>query len=66
MRFVFNAADLVKFAKFVPDPPVFAEINGKIQEMVTRYKLRISPPARDDNPMNTSKNITDTTRGTGK
>ncbi len=42
MRFVLNTADLVKFAKFIPDTPVFAEINGKIQEMITRYKLRIS------------------------
>jgi hypothetical protein len=66
MRFVFNTADLVKFAKFIPDPPVFAEINGKIREMVTRYKLRISPPPRDNSPMITSKNITDTTKGTGK
>jgi|GEM_PF-803458 len=66
MRFVFNTADLVKFAKFVPDPPVFAEIDGKTREMITRYKLRISPPTRDDDPMNTSKNITDTTGGTGE
>jgi hypothetical protein len=66
MRFVFNTADLVKFAKFIPDPPVFAEINGKIQEMITKYKLRISPPPQDDNPVNTSKNITKTTNGTSK
>lgn len=66
MRFVFNTADLVKFAKFIPDSPVFAEINGKIQEMITRYKLRISPPPQDDNPMNTSKNLTGTTNGTSK
>ena len=66
MRFVFYTADLVKFAKFIPDPPVFAEVNGKIQEMVTRYKLRISPPPRDNNPMNTTKNITNTTNGTSK
>jgi hypothetical protein len=66
MRFVFNTADLVKFAKFIPDPPVFAEVNGKIQEMVARYKLRISPPPRDNNTMNTSKNITNTTNGTSK
>jgi hypothetical protein len=66
MRFVFNTSDLVKFAKFIPDPPVFAEINGKIQEMITRYKLRISPPPQDDNPMNTPENTTDTTNGTSK
>jgi hypothetical protein len=49
MRFVFNAADLVKFAKFIPDAPVFAEVDEKIMEMITRYKLRIQaeppPPA---------------------
>lgn len=66
MRFVFNTADLVKFAKFIPDPPVFAEVNGKIQEMVTRYKLRISPPAPDNNTMNPQKKITQTTNGTSK
>jgi hypothetical protein len=57
MRFVLNTADLVKFAKFIPDPPVFAEINGKIQEMVTRYKLRISPPPPGNNPGNISMNL---------
>ena len=41
MRFVFNTADLVKFAKFIPDAPVFAEVDEKIMEMITRYKLRI-------------------------
>lgn len=66
MRFVFNTADLVKFARFIPDPPVFAEINGKILEMTTRYQLRISPPPQDNNPMNTSQNITNTTKETSK
>lgn len=66
MRFVFNTADLVKFAKFIPDPPVFAEINGKIQEMVTRYKLRISPPPQDNNTLTPPQKITNTTKGTGK
>jgi hypothetical protein len=57
LRFVLNTADLVKFAKFIPAPPIFAEINGKIQEMVTRYKLRISPPSPGDSPRNPSRNL---------
>lgn len=64
MRFVLNTADLVKFAKFIPDAPVFTEIDGKTQEMVTRYKLRISPPSPGDNPMNTPRDMTDKTKGT--
>jgi hypothetical protein len=66
LRFVFNTADLVKFAKFIPDPPVFAEVNGKIREIVTSYKLRISPPSPDNNTINTSKNIINTTNGSSK
>jgi hypothetical protein len=60
LRFVLNTADLVKFAKFVPDPPIFAEINGKIREMITRYKLRISPTS----PGDSSGNLTGKTDGT--
>jgi len=42
MRFVFNTADLVKFAKFIPDETVLTEIDEKIKEMITRFKLRLS------------------------
>jgi hypothetical protein len=40
MKFVMNTADLVKFAKFLPDSPVFAEVFNKIKDMIGRYKLR--------------------------
>jgi hypothetical protein len=54
LRFVFNTADLIKFAKFIPDAPVFAEVEEKIMEVMTRYKLRIqaesSPPANPGLP----------------
>lgn len=57
-RFVFNTADLVKFAKFIPDLPVITEVNEKIKEIVTRYKLRISPPPQENNTINTEKTNT--------
>jgi hypothetical protein len=41
MKFVMNTADLVKFAKFLPDSPVLAEVFNKIKDMVDSYKHRI-------------------------
>ncbi|NIM82977.1 MAG: hypothetical protein GTO20_29670 [Candidatus Aminicenantes bacterium] len=41
MKFVMNTADLVKFAKFIPDSPVLAEVFNKIKDMIGSYKLRI-------------------------
>ncbi len=40
MEFLFNTADLVKFAKFVPDAGVLGEISGKLESTVGIYKQR--------------------------
>ncbi len=44
MRFLFNTADLVKFAMFIPDAVVLAELDGKIADMVVTYKQRLLTP----------------------
>lgn len=49
MGFLFNTADLVKFAKFIPDPSVLAEVSDKIQDIIVFYKAQI-PPDHRDNP----------------
>jgi hypothetical protein len=41
MLFLFNTADLVKFAKFLPDTQVYGELYDKIQQMITVYKKRL-------------------------
>lgn len=40
MEFLFNTADLVKFARFVPDAGVLGEISGKLENTVGIYKQR--------------------------
>lgn len=40
MRFLFNTADLVKFAKFVPDSRVLSEISDKINQLTNTYLMR--------------------------
>jgi hypothetical protein len=42
MEFLFNTADLVKFAKFIPDAEVLGEVLKKIEETIAIYKQRIS------------------------
>lgn len=42
-RFIFNTADLVKFAKFIPDAPVLDEVLEKINAIIVKYKLRLAP-----------------------
>ncbi len=51
IKFVMNTADLVKFAKFLPDSPVLAEVLNKIKDMIGRYKLRVpaNEPAQEKN-----------------
>lgn len=44
MRFLLNTADLVKFAMFIPDSVVMAELNNKIADMVVTYKQRLPQP----------------------
>ncbi|MCP4146903.1 MAG: hypothetical protein GY757_04050 [bacterium] len=41
MQFLFNTADLVKFAKFMPDTAVLEEIWKKCGELILFYKERI-------------------------
>jgi len=48
MGFLFNTADLVKFAKFIPDSSVPAEISGKIKDMIVFYKQQIQTNIRDN------------------
>ena len=48
MQFLFNTADLVKFAKFIPDSSVLAEVSDKIQDMIVFYKQRIAPDIQDN------------------
>lgn len=43
-RFIFNTADLVKFAKFIPDAPVLEEVRDKVNGILVKYKLRLAPP----------------------
>ena len=50
LRFVFNTADLVKFAKFIPDPPVLRETDEKMKEIVVRYKLRVTQAVNPTGP----------------
>lgn len=40
MEFIFNTADLVKFARFMPDTGVMGEISGKLEDAVRIYKVR--------------------------
>ena len=40
MRFLFNTADLVKFAKFIPDAGVLSEVSGKIDQLTGNYRQR--------------------------
>jgi len=40
LRFLFDTADLVKFAKFEPDNSVFSEVTGKIHGIVSVYRER--------------------------
>jgi hypothetical protein len=42
MRFLFNTADLVKFAKFVPDARVLSEVSDKISRILGTYKQRLA------------------------
>ena len=42
MEFLFNTADLVKFAKFIPDADVLGEVLKKIEGTIAVYKQRIS------------------------
>jgi hypothetical protein len=42
MRFLFNTADLVKFARFIPDPSVYTELSGKIEQVIASYKQRLT------------------------
>lgn len=44
LRFMFDTADLVKFAKFVPDGPVINEVNGKLKDIMLTYRMRIPQP----------------------
>ncbi len=46
LQFLFDTADLVKFAKFMPDTDVMDEIMGKIEEMIMLYKERIAEEER--------------------
>lgn len=45
MRFLFNTADLVKFARFVPDSRVLSEISGKIDQLNATYRQRYQAEA---------------------
>ena len=40
MEFLFNTADLVKFAKFIPDAAVLDEVSGKLDHTIGIYKKR--------------------------
>jgi hypothetical protein len=40
MEFLFNTADLVKFAKFIPDAGVLEEVSGKLDHTIGIYKKR--------------------------
>lgn len=40
MEFLFNTADLVKFAKFEPDASVLGEVSGKLENSAGVYKQR--------------------------
>ena len=42
MEFLFNTADLVKFAKFIPDAGVLGEVLKKIERTIDLYKQRLS------------------------
>ncbi len=42
MEFLFNTADLVKFAKFIPDAEVLGEVLKKIEGTIDLYKQRLS------------------------
>jgi hypothetical protein len=55
MRFVFDTADLVKFAKFIPDAAVIGEVADKIKDMAVIYKVRITPPTDEENREDTDE-----------
>lgn len=42
MEFLFNTADLVKFAKFIPDTGVLGEVLKKIERTIDLYKQQLS------------------------
>ena len=42
MEFLFNTADLVKFAKFIPDADVLGEVLKKIEGTIDLYRQRLS------------------------
>ncbi len=44
-QFLFNTSDLVKFAKFIPDAGVIAEVKGKVDEMTALFQRRIAEAA---------------------
>lgn len=39
LEFLFNTADLVKFAQFVPDAGVMGEISGKVEDTIKIYRV---------------------------
>ncbi|MCP5106119.1 MAG: hypothetical protein GY950_22225 [bacterium] len=46
MDFLFNTADLVKFAKFVPDAGVLGDVSGKLEDTAAIYKHRAAMEAQ--------------------
>jgi hypothetical protein len=41
MEFLFNTADLVKFAKFIPDERVFNEVIKRVNDLILFYRQRL-------------------------
>jgi hypothetical protein len=48
MEFLFNTADLVKFAKFIPDAAVLEEVSGKLEHTIGIYKKRAALLAQEN------------------